>query len=180
MTDIELLRYPIGKFIAPETITRDQLDEWIDALEKLPLQIKAATAGLSDAQLDTPYRPGGWTIRQVVHHLPDSHLNAYIRFKLALTEDNPVIKAYHEDRWAECEEARSAPVNLSTALLYNLHMRWVAYLRTLTEADLNRTYIHPEHNRIFRLKEALGLYVWHGKHHLAHITETIRQNNWQL
>lgn len=178
MIDIETLKYPIGQFVVPASINKEQLNKWIDDLEKLPEQIESATANLSDEQLDTPYRPDGWTLRQVIHHLPDSHMNAYIRFKLAITEKNPVIRPYQEDLWAQCEEARSGSINVSVSLLRSLHVRWAAFLKTLTGEEFNRTYLHPEHNRTFILKDVLAMYVWHGKHHLAHITETIKRNNW--
>jgi hypothetical protein len=133
---------------------------------------------MNDKQLDTVYRDGGWTLRQVVHHICDSHMNAYIRYKLALTEDNPTIKPYHEDRWAECAEARSADIAVSIDLLDYLHKRWVLFMRSLKYPDFQRTYIHPQHNKIFSLKEVTGMYAWHGQHHLNHIIRTKELNNW--
>lgn len=177
--DIDFLRFPLGKFTVPDIISPNQIEIWINTLEKFPAEVESVTATLSESQLDTPYRPGGWTIRQVVHHLPDSHMNAYIRFKLAITEKHPIIRPYREERWAECEEARSAPVDISLSLLKSLHIRWTVFLRTLTEENFNRTYIHPENSKVFSLKEVLGMYVWHSNHHLAHITETIKRNEWQ-
>jgi hypothetical protein len=176
--DIDFLRFPIGKFSAPNSISKEQLYNWINQLEKFPAEVQKVASLLSDNQLNTHYRPGGWTIRQVIHHLPDSHLNAYIRFKLAVTEENPIIRPYHEDRWAACKEAKSADISISLSLLESLHFRWAAFLRTLTDEEFDRSYIHPETNKMFKLKEVLGMYVWHGNHHLAHITETIKRNKW--
>lgn len=175
---IEQMRYPIGKYVVPERMDQEQIAEWIADLTRLPSALRMAVKSLSDAQLDTPYRPGGWSLRQVVHHLPDSHMNAYIRFKLSVTEDNPVIKPYHEDRWAETGEAKFSDVEMSLNLLDALHIRWTAFLRTLQRDQLKRTYTHPEYNKTFALDEVLGMYVWHGKHHLAHITETIKRHSW--
>ena len=143
-------------------------------LEKLKYPIgrfKAVT-------IDTPYRDGGWTLRQVVHHLPDSHINAYIRFKLAITEDRPSIKPYREDLWAECEEAKHGPIQDSLDLLDALHRRWVAFLRTLEPQDFLRTYYHPAQDKEYDLGIVLSLYVWHGEHHLSHITETKKRKGW--
>jgi hypothetical protein len=176
--DIDFLRYPIGRFKPADDVSTDQVSAWISELEKFPFRLAQVASVLSDDQLDTPYRPDGWTLRQVVHHLADSHMNAYVRFKLAMTEENPVIKPYLENRWAECEEARNAPIDLSLPLLTALHKRWTVFLHTLTPEDLNRTFLHPEQNKIYVLKNVLGLYVWHGNHHLAHITETIKRNGW--
>ena|SRR5688572_30067876 len=168
MTDLESLRYPVGK--APritelDSATRTRL---IDTIARTPEQYRSLVAGLSDAQLDTPYRPGGWTIRQVVHHVPDSHMNAYIRMKLAVTEDTPTIRTYQEDRWAELPEAKSGPVELSLTLLAALHSRWVAFLRALPAPEFRKTYVHPELGNV-TLDEAIGLYEWHCRHHAAHI-----------
>lgn len=175
--DQEQLKYPIGKF-KPGRPAEDEYPVLMDALLALPVKIRAAVNNLSDEQLDTPYREGGWTLRQVVHHLPDSHMNAYIRFKLALTEDNPAIRIYHEDRWAECGEARSGPVSDSLDLLESLHKRWVSFLRTFSKDDFLRTYFHPQHQKNFVLAEVLAMYVWHGEHHLAHIMKTKKARGW--
>jgi hypothetical protein len=175
--DLEQLKYPIGKFKS-EPCTEDEYPGLIENLAALPGKIRDAVNGLNDVQLDTPYRDGGWTLRQVVHHLPDSHMNAYIRFKLALTEDNPTIRIYHEDRWAECEEAHYGAVHDSLDLLDSLHRRWTAFLRTFKNSDFSRTYYHPEHKKNFVLAEVLAMYVWHGEHHLAHITETRKARGW--
>jgi hypothetical protein len=171
------LRYPIGQYTPLADADAATYARLIDEIERLPNELRAATAGLSDAQLDTPYRDGGWTARQVVHHVPDSHVNAYVRFKLALTEDTPRIKPYEESRWARLPDAR-LPIGVSLALLDALHERWVALLRTLTPDDFaNRAYDHPE-NGVTPLRAALGLYAWHGKHHTAHIAGLRERNGW--
>lgn len=177
-SDLEKLRYPIGKYMM-EPVEAQEYPMLIDQLEKLPGRIRAEISGLTNEQLDTPYREGGWTLRQVVHHLADSHLNAYLRFKLAITEENPIIKPYEEGLWAECEEAKHGAVIDSLDLLDSLHRRWVSFLKTLKHEDFNRTYFHPAQNKNYVLSTVLGLYVWHGKHHLGHITETKKANAWK-
>lgn len=141
----------------------------MDEIAGTPARLKAAVAGLSAEQLDTPYRPGGWTVRQLVHHVPESHMNSYIRYKWALTEDEPTIKPYYEDRWAELSDARTSPIEPSLALLESLHQRWITLLRGLTEEDWKRTFRHPDLGLI-RLDQNAALYAWHGRHHVAHIT----------
>src|SRR6266478_599965 len=158
MTD---LQYPIGKFHFAGPLTEDQKQTCLTDISQTPANLRAAVTGLSEQQLDTPYRPGGWTIRQVVHHVPDSHLNAYIRMKFAITEQAPAIKAYDEARWAELPEAKTGPADMSVALLEALHRRWVAFLRALPEAEFGKAYVHPELGRV-TLDEALALYAWHG------------------
>jgi uncharacterized damage-inducible protein DinB len=143
-----------------------------------PARLRAAVAGLSDAQLDTPYRPEGWTVRQVIHHVPDSHLNAYTRVRLALTEQTPVIRPYEEARWAELPDARSAPVAVSLALLDSLHVRWVLLFRQMGNDEWGRTFIHPEQGREITLDELLAMYAWHGEHHVAHITALRGRMEW--
>ena len=143
-------------------------EEYLGILEAMPGKVRALVMGLTDAQLDTPYRPGGWTVRQVVHHVPDSHLNAYVRMKLAVTEDRPKVKTYEEARWAELPEARSAPVAMSVDLLDALHRRWLAFLRALTESDLRKEFSHPEWGMV-SVDESLGMYAWHCRHHLEHM-----------
>jgi hypothetical protein len=165
MTD---LRFPIGTFQKRGTLAPAERAECIRQIAETPRLLRAAVAGLSEAQLETPYRPGGWTVRQVVHHLPDSHLNAYVRFRLALTEEQPTIKPYAEARWAELCDARTAPVEMSLVLLASLHERWVMLLRSLGEADFRRTLLHPD-NGVMTLDHLLELYAWHGRHHEAHI-----------
>lgn len=178
MTDIEILRYPVGKFSAPTNISVENINQWISTLENLPQHVRTAVKGLDDAQLDTPYRQGGWTIRQVVHHLPDSHMNAYIRFKLALTEDNPTIRPYIEDRWAELPDGKSAPIANSLDMLESIHKRWVMVLRNMSADDFKRTFYHPENKVTRTLEENLALYDWHSRHHLAHINELKKRMGW--
>ena len=169
----EDLKYPIGRYQAPTVISADQRAAWIEEMAKLPLNLNNAVAGLNDAQLDTPYRPGGWTIRQVVHHLPDSHMNSYMRFRLALTENVPLIKPYDEGAWANLSDARTAPIAASLAMLEGLHTRFVLLLKSLSDADFARTFRHPELGER-RLDWTLGLYAWHSLHHVAHINNTKR------
>jgi hypothetical protein len=171
------LRYPIGPFQYHGPLTDTERQHLIEQIEAAPARLRAAVAGLSAEQLETPYRPGGWTVRQVVHHLPDSHLNSYIRFRLALTEDKPTIKPYHEGRWAELEDARRAPIDISLALLDTLHRRWVLLLRALGAADFARTFNHPELG-VVSLDMNLSLYAWHGRHHVAHITSLRQRLGW--
>jgi hypothetical protein len=175
MTD---LRYPIGKFEPVADVTQTLRNKWIDDIAKAPGLVKAAVAGLTEQQLDTPYRPEGWTVRQVVHHLPDSHLNAYGRFKLALTENEPTVKPYAEDRWANLEDGRTAPVEISLALLDSLHRRWVLMLRSMSPDDFKRTFHHPDHG-VLTLNVNLGMYAWHGRHHAAHITSLRDRKGWR-
>ena len=162
-------RYPIGRFAPPEPIDAATRAAAIDALVAHPAEIRAAVDGLSSAQLDTPYREGGWTVRQVVHHVPDSHLNAYVRLKLALTEDCPTIKPYDEEAWARLADSRSTPVEGSLQLLATVHDRWVRILRAMTDADFERRYVHPDSGQ-HALTHLVGLYAWHGAHHVAHVT----------
>lgn len=176
--EIDALKYPIGRFKKPEIITKEFLNRAIEEIAGFPEQIEKATKSLSDSQLDTVYRDGGWTIRQVVHHCADSHLNSIVRFKLALTEDKPVIKPYFEERWALLADS-SGPVLPSLQILEGLHYKWVVLFKALSDEQLEKVFIHPEHGREIKLKEVVALYAWHGKHHLAHITETKKRNNWQ-
>ena len=171
------LRYPIGKFTFDGPITEKQRSQLIDDIEGAPAKLRAAVAGLSPQQLDTPYRPEGWTVRQVVHHVPDSHLNSYLRFKWALTEEEPTIKAYYEERWAELDEARCGPTEISLALLDALHKRWVLMLRAIKPEQWNRSFRHPELG-LMGLEKNLALYAWHGKHHVAHITSLRERMKW--
>lgn len=170
-------RFPIGKFRyagAPEAEERAQL---IGQIAAAPGAMRAAVGGLSSEQLDTPYRDGGWTVRQLVHHVPDSHLNAYVRFKLALTEDEPTIKPYAEDRWARLADSEFTPIEVSLLLLENLHARWVHLLRALRPEEWKRTFQHPELGSV-PLEKNLALYAWHGRHHTAHITELRKRMSW--
>lgn len=169
MTDIDRLRYPVG----PVPRNSAPLDartrvEHLDILEQTPATIRQLVERLTDAQLDTPYRPGGWTVRQVVHHVPDSHMNAYVRMKLAVTEDAPRVKTYEEARWADLPEAKAGPIAMSLDLLDALHRRWLAFLRALPEADFRKPFTHPEWGLV-PLDESLGMYSWHCRHHTAHI-----------
>jgi len=171
------LRYPIGKFSFAGSNSEEDRVRLIDQIAEAPARLREAVKNLSPEQLDTPYRPGGWTVRQVVHHVPDSHLNSYARFKLALTEDQPTIKDYREDRWAELADARSAPVETSLVLLESLHKRWVAMLRSLTPEQFARGFVHPELGSV-SLDRNLSLYAWHGRHHVAHITSLRERMGW--
>jgi DinB superfamily len=170
-------RYPIGKFQPSAQIDGKQRTEFIQQIADTPSALKAAVQGLTDTQLDTPYREGGWSVRQVVHHLPDSHMNSYVRLRLTLTENEPTIKPYEEHLWAELFDARTAPIALSLSLLVPLHERWVMLLRSLTPADFSRTFRHPE-NGVRNLDWLLQLYAWHGRHHVAHITALREQMKW--
>ena len=166
------LSYPIGKFSFQGPSTREQRQQWIAEIAEAPPKLRAAVAGLSPEQLDTPYRPGGWTVRQVVHHVPDSHMNAYIRMKWAMTEDTPAIKTYEEQLWAELPEAKSGQIDMSLALLDALHRRWVAFLRLIPEAHFRRAFLHPEWGSV-AIEEAIAMYAWHCDHHAAHIRRGI-------
>ncbi len=174
MTDIDKLRYPIGKFERVKTpLDSAARRAHLETLEQTPARMRALVSGLSERQLETPYRPGGWTVRQVVHHVPDSHLNAYIRMKLAATEDAPVIRTYEEQLWAELPEAKTGPVDMSLALLDALHRRLLAFLRGLPEADFRKTFVHPEWKGV-TIDEAVAMYAWHCRHHTAHIEQALR------
>jgi uncharacterized damage-inducible protein DinB len=172
------LQYPIGKFQWEGAITDAQREQLIEEIERAPDQLRQAVAGLTQEQIDTPYRPGGWTVTQVVHHLADSHMNAYIRFRLALTEDEPTIKPYAQERWAVLEDARTAPIELSLSLLESLHRRWILLLRSLRAADFARAIRHPEMG-VVTLDKYLGLAAWHGRHHIAHITSLRDRKGWK-
>jgi uncharacterized damage-inducible protein DinB len=176
MTDLDNLRYPVGRF-TPVDNTANSRAENIRILGLLPKRLCAAVAGLSDAQLDTPYREGGWTVRQVVHHLADSHVNSVIRFKLALTEDWPTIKPYDENAWAELPDSKLLPIDSSLSFITAMHERWVAMLESMSEADFERGFAHPERGRQ-NLAKALAIYAWHSRHHVAHITALRARNNW--
>lgn len=174
---LEELRYPVGKFEAPDPIAPHHLEAWISEIDAFPAKFRAAVEPLSPSQLDTPYRPGGWTVRQVAHHLADSHMNSVLRFKWALTEDRPTIKPYFEDRWATLADTRDVPVGVALDLLTALHRRWVGLLRGMTPEDFRRELMHPE-SGILRLDRITGLYAWHGRHHLAHVTRLAEREHW--
>jgi uncharacterized damage-inducible protein DinB len=171
-------RYPIGEY-EPKPFSILQKVEWLTDIKFFPLQLENAVLNLDEFQLRTPYREGGWTIQQLVHHVADSHMNAYIRFKLAMTEDNPVIKPYEEKRWAELNDVQKLPINISLTLLHALHLRWYEAMKYITDNDWNnRTVFHPEHKKTMRLWYLLGMYAWHGRHHVAHITSLRTRMGW--
>ena len=175
---LETLRYPVGKFVFPNQVNAEEIASMIKTIEELPAKLRSAVNGMSEEQLITPYRDGGWTVRQVVHHLFDSHSNSYTRMKLAMTEDNPTIKPYMEARWAELEDGKNAPVELGLNLLELLHSRWIIFLRSLTEKDLQLTFFHPDNKRSQTIAQTIALYAWHSRHHLAHITELKKRMGW--
>lgn len=168
MSTLEQLRFPLGEFDVKTRVTDEQLPTLIGEIANAPAQLREALEPLNDDQLDTPYRPGGWTARQVVHHLADSHMNSIIRIKWALTEDEPMIKPYFEERWAELTDSRTAPVDVSLRLLESLHERWAILLNSLSPGEVGRCFRHPEMGRI-SLRVAIAFYAWHGRHHIAHI-----------
>ena len=180
MNDLELekLRYPIGHFIAPENYSFEFITEKISEIASFPERLKKEVASLSDEQLDTPYRPDGWTIRQVIHHCADSHMNCFIRIKWALTEETPTIKFYHEELWGEMHDNRTMPIEPALCLLEGLHYRLTYLMSSLTENDLKKSFIHPEHSKEFKIEELIGTYAWHSNHHLAHITELKKRMGW--
>ena len=175
--ELNQLRYPIGRFSAPDEISAEQIKTYIKTIEESPVKYRKAVQDLNEEQLGTPYRPGGWTIRQVIHHVPDSHLNSYVRFKLGLTENKPTIKPYDEAKWAELDDSRDTPVEVSLTLLESLHKRWANLLRSMTEKDFQKTINHPERGEM-RLDKMLALYDWHCKHHLAHIINLRKRMGW--
>lgn len=170
-------RYPIGVY-EPKPFNEAQKEEWLSDIRFLPNGVEHALQNLNEAQLQTPYRDGGWTVHQLVHHIADSHMNAYIRFKLGYTENVPTIKPYEEQLWAETEDVRSLPVNISTTLLFALHQRWYVFLSSFTAYDWNKTILHPGLGKEITLWYLLGLYAWHGRHHTAHITELRQRMGW--
>ena len=175
---MEDLRYPIGKY-QPQPFSPELLEQWFIDIQFLPQHLENAVQNLDEAQLETPYREGGWTLQQLVHHVADSHMNAYTRFKLALTEDNPVIKPYLEAEWAKLADTEQTPVNVSLTLLHALHLRWIVLLRSITPEQWEWTVVHPEHQRQMTLWFLLGMYAWHGRHHTAHITALRERMNWK-
>jgi len=172
------LRYPIGKYKIPQQITSTHIATWIATLEELPLRLQKLVEGLTEDQLDTPYRPSGWTVRQVIHHISDSHHHSYVRFKWALTEENPIIKPYFEKEWASLFDTRTAPIAMSLNHLKAVHFKLVYLLKGLSKEQLRRTFTHPDGNVVSTLEENIGRYAWHGSHHFAHIENLIQREGW--
>ena len=170
-------RYPTGKYEA-QPFSAEQKEIWLNDIRHLPELLEHSILNLDAAQLDTPYREGGWTVKQLVHHVADSHMNAYIRFKLGITEDNPTLKPYEEKLWAELDDVKKLPINISLTLLHALHARWYEAIKNLPDESWQRTLYHPEHKKTFTLWHFLGMYAWHGKHHVAHITSLREREGW--
>lgn len=178
MEKFEDIRYPIGHFVCPDQITTLHIRQWIQDLETLPERLEQTISGFTNVQLDTPYRDEGWTVRQLIHHIADSHHHSYTRFKWALTEDSPVIKAYEEKTWSNLFDAKEAPVALSLLYIKALHAKLVYLLKGLSEDQILRYYIHPENNVQVSVAENMGKYAWHGNHHLAHIQNLVVKKGW--
>ncbi|WP_194767978.1 YfiT family bacillithiol transferase [Tamlana sp. I1] len=176
--ELEQLRYPIGHFDCPENISKQDITNWISVLEQFPERLENLVQDLSEEQLETVYRPDGWTIRQVIHHISDSHHHSYTRFKWALTEQYPVIKAYFEDRWADLIDSKTAPVKMSLLHIKAIHAKLVYLLKRLSDDELNRYFIHPETNSEVKLNYQIGNYAWHSNHHYAHIEHVMKQKGW--
>lgn len=179
MTDLESLRYPIGHFARSETYSADEVKSNIQIISAIPSKFINLLGSWDEEKLDTTYRPDGWTVRQLVHHVADSHINAYVRFRLALTEDNPTIKPYHEDRWAELPDAKSAPVDLSLQLMKQVHLRWVLLMNSMDADDLARTYHHPDTDRSVPLAEVIAMYAWHSEHHYQQAFSLADRMGWR-
>ncbi|HEY9178274.1 MAG TPA: putative metal-dependent hydrolase [Flavipsychrobacter sp.] len=179
MTDtLEQVKYPIGRYEAPARYTQAEINGWISAIEAMPSWLDPCIENLDEAQLEVPYRDGGWNSRQVIHHIADSHMNAYIRLKLALTEDDPAIKPYDENKWAVLADVETVPVNVSITLLHALHRRWAAQLRSMSDEDWKRTYFHPEQNKSIPIWQMTALYAWHGRHHMEQIRSLRERMGW--
>ncbi len=174
---METLKYPIGKYVE-QPFSQKQLEEWLLDIEILPKALEYAITNLDAVQLEVPYRPDGWNSRQVVHHVADSHMNAFIRIKLGLTEDNPTIKPYDEQAWANLSDVKNIPINVSITLLYAVHARMLEVLKNIKAEEWNRTVVHPEHGKQMTLWYLLGMYAWHGKHHTAHINQLREREGW--
>ncbi|WP_353779802.1 YfiT family bacillithiol transferase [Winogradskyella sp. 3972H.M.0a.05] len=172
-SELQQLKYPIGEFEKPEVISTTNIEKWISDIEQFPQRIKDTTAGLTTEQLNWKYRPDGWTIKQVVHHCADSHINSIIRFKLALTEDSPTIRPYFEDRWATLIDCNDDDLSDTLSLLTGLHAKLSKLLRNLSDTDLKREFIHPEYGKRYSLEETIGVYAWHSNHHLAHVKQAL-------
>jgi len=171
--NIEKLKFPIGRFAIPTFIDQPLIDAWIADIDAFPARLKALVYGLSAEQLNWRYRPGGWNIKQVVHHCADSHINSFVRFKLTLTEDRPTVKPYDEGKWAELVDATDDDISASLLLIEGLHARWAKLLRSLSLVDLERQFVHPEHAKDFSLKDIVAMYAWHSNHHLAHVAQAL-------
>lgn len=178
MEDLEKLRYPIGQFICPAKISKEDIHNWTSVLEKLPQRLTDLVVDFSEEQLETPYRPGGWTVRQVVHHIADSHHHSYTRFKWALTENSPLIKVYEEKDWSELLDGKKAPVELSLSYIKALHAKLVYMIKQLSPEDFKKSYIHPDGNVNVTVAENLGKYAWHSNHHYAHIENLAIKKGW--
>ncbi len=178
MDALEQIKYPIGRYKAPTEFTPQLINEWISAIEAMPSWLDPCIENLDEAQLEVPYRDGGWNSRQVIHHIADSHMNAYIRLKLALTEDNPIIKPYDENKWAVLTDVETVPVNISITLLHAMHRRWAAMLRSMGHEDWGRTYFHPEQNKSVPIWQMTALYAWHGRHHMEQIRSLRERMGW--
>lgn len=178
-TDLESLKFPIGKFVMPSLITKELLAEWISDISSFPTRLKIEVSTLSDTQLDTPYRQDGWTVRQVVNHCADSHMNAFIRVKLALTENNPTTIAYRQDLWAMLPDSKNNSIGAALKIIEGLHERWSVLFNNLTDQELERTFFHPGQKRNMHIGENIGLYAWHSNHHLAHITSLKKREGWK-
>jgi len=179
--DIDDLKYPIGNYKKPEAISTDQINDWIFEIEKFPPRLKTVIDDIGENELNWRYRPEGWTIRQVIHHCADSHMNSFIRFKLTLTEDRPTIKPYFQDRWAELYDSTDTPVTDSLKIIEGLHSRWTKLLKSLKSDDLKKEFIHPEHGKRFSIGETIALYAWHSNHHLAHVKQALKfKDNFDL
>lgn len=176
---MEHLKFPIGKVEIPDEITNQHISNWIADIEQFPTKIQHLVQHLSEEQLNTPYRDGGWTVRQTVHHCGDSHVNSYIRFKWTLTENKPTIKAYFEDRWAGIFDTKKGPIELALQFIHALHAKWVYLLNGLSEDELNKTFIHPESGDTVSLKQNIAIYAWHCNHHYAHIENLLIRKNWK-
>lgn len=176
--EFEALKYPIGKEEIPEKITVEHIQKWISDISQLPAKLRASVSKLSKEQLDTPYRPDGWTLKQLIHHIADSHMSALLRFKWALTEDEPTIKAYDEKSFAELYDSKLAPVQISIDFITALHGKWVILLENMSNSDFERTFVHPETGYRYTLKESLGHYSWHGRHHYAHLHNLLKRKGW--
>jgi hypothetical protein len=177
-SQLELLRFPVGRFTYPPSVSDSDRNSYIDVIAQTPANMRIAVANLNEQQLSTPYRPDGWSVRQVAHHVPDSHMNAFIRFKLALTENTPTILPYNQAKWAELPDVHNTPVDVSVSLLESVHARWVQLLRGMTATDFSREYLHPEHGKTFRLDSVLAMYAWHSRHHIAQITSLRERMGW--